>query len=149
MNNDETWRSIPRCPDYNISNFGRVGSLRTPNAKVLRGWRDKGAVRYELRTGTGEIEKVYGHDLVASVFLGKRPKNSLVYHKDGDKLNNKLSNLIYLPKDLIGIQAALQKANEVINAVEPLINHNPYESVQDAHDLITEYQDCFCLMSLF
>lgn len=38
------------------------------------------------------------HNLVAKAFIGERPENYVVNHKDGDKANNKLENLEYLSR---------------------------------------------------
>lgn len=36
------------------------------------------------------------HSIVASVFLGERPKDKVVNHKDGNKVNNVPENLEYI-----------------------------------------------------
>lgn len=38
----------------------------------------------------------YRHKIIASCFIGKKPEGYTVNHKDGDKLNNNVSNLEYI-----------------------------------------------------
>lgn len=46
--------------------------------------------------GKGRSKTYLVHALVASAFIGKRPKGYDVNHKDGNKLNNYIDNLEYI-----------------------------------------------------
>ena len=91
---------------YEVSNLGRVRSLDRDVVYVSGGtrpWRGQilkpsltsnGYPAIELcRNGTGKTTSV--HSIVAASFLGPRPPDKQVAHRDGDKENPKLSNLRY------------------------------------------------------
>jgi len=95
----EEWRVIKEFPNYAVSNFGRVkrivescrqypaGAIR--KISIGRG----GYVYYRLfKNGKSRIKKAY--HLVLEGFGNYRLSNKhQCNHKDGDKLNNSLSNL--------------------------------------------------------
>lgn len=54
---------------------------------------DKGYRKYHLKTDEGKHKKFLGHRLVALVFIPNPCDKLEVNHKDGDKLNNHISNL--------------------------------------------------------
>ena len=103
----ERWLSVPGFEGvYEVSDFGRVRSLDRDvvyvNGRTQR-WRGQilkssltgnGYPAVELcRNGTGKTTSV--HSIVAASFLGPRPPDKEVAHRDGNKENPKLSNLRY------------------------------------------------------
>lgn len=90
----EVWKDIPEYNgDYQVSNLGRVRSLKTKSGAILKcGPNATGypAVSLLLR---GVQSTYYVHRLVAKAFI-KNPENKpQVNHKDSNKTNNKASNL--------------------------------------------------------
>jgi hypothetical protein len=65
---------------------------------------------YTLHVGYRKAIGRLAHDLVATEFIGPRPKNIQVNHKDGNKLNNHLSNLEYV--------TCLQNIRHAINVLK-------------------------------
>lgn len=91
---DEEWRPIAGFPGYEVSDCGRVRSLRLSNPRLRKPEIDKdGYHRVNLiRDG------VYTHHLVsrlvAIAFIGEPPEGKPVCcHKDGSRANNTPSNL--------------------------------------------------------
>ena len=100
----EKWKPIPNYPDYNISNYGRVKSLKR---EIHR--NKKGTVSVEERFLTpikGNIGyytvslycnkkvKIYSlHRLVAKSFIPNAGDKPCINHLDGNKLNNNVLNL--------------------------------------------------------
>ena len=97
----EEWCAIEGWPDYQVSNLGRVRSVRkwargNRPPRVLKPWRCGPYVAVALkRDGTKEW-KVCVHHLVCVAFHGPKPISSErieVAHGDGNPHNNVASNL--------------------------------------------------------
>lgn len=90
----EVWKNSPikGYESYKISSFGRVknksGNIINPSIKKVG---NKISVVISLQNGSNR-KRILLPQLVAKTFLDG---NGSVIHKDGDKLNNKLSNLEY------------------------------------------------------
>lgn len=106
---DEEWRNIVGWGGkYQISNLGRLKSIggkfskSHPNGFVTIGSIDVLGYRVITMRRPGMRLQCRVHTLVATAFL-KKPRNGKTYwvnHKDGNKLNNNVSNLEWvLPKD--------------------------------------------------
>src|SRR5262245_13116164 len=93
----EEWRSV-FGDDWmcKVSNLGRVqgarGHVLTPETNA------KGYYRVTVRSrakGKRRL-RVSVHSLVANAFIGERPENCEINHKDRIRINNRASNLEYL-----------------------------------------------------
>lgn len=94
----ETWRAVVGFEGfYDVSNLGRVRSKRRPGCGggVLIGCLvgDGYLAVWLSREGNARPSKI--HHLVASAFLGPRPAKHDVAHWNGDKNDNRVSNLRY------------------------------------------------------
>lgn len=90
------FRPIPTFPGYFVSSSGLVLSTRKGKRKILvRCVSSTGylAVNLYREDGTHKYAKV--HQIVALVWLGRKPKGHCVNHKDGDKKNPNVENLEY------------------------------------------------------
>ena len=93
----EEWRQIPDFSGYEISNLGRVRSIRHSlfgSPKLLSPAKNQGGYIFVnlYKDSKRHVFKI--HRLVAITFIGLPTLlNSIVHHKDGDKTNNKLNNL--------------------------------------------------------
>ncbi len=94
---DEVWKPIENYPDYFVSNKGRITSTRRVIPYIMKGGRGTSSMRYFRVTLRGRegTKCVNIHTLVASAFLGKRPKGLLTLHWDGDVSNCSVDNLYY------------------------------------------------------
>lgn len=93
-NQQEEWRpaSFPDCP-YEVSSLGRVrriGGAPLKYIMTVHGYANVG-----VRTAGGFLS-VRVHRLVALTFLGPRPDGAVINHIDGDKCNNRATNLEYV-----------------------------------------------------
>lgn len=98
----EEWRPIEGFPNYAVSDAGRVArvfngtgkfSSRGRGGRILKPYHAK--VGYYVvnlcQNGSPVLRKI--HRLVAMAFLPRDPKRTHVNHVNGDKLDNRLSNL--------------------------------------------------------
>lgn len=89
----EKWLAIPGFEGiYEVSDRGRVASLKHGMRRVLAGWVNKGyptvALRKDGRTFTRQV-----HRLVLLAHVGPCPPGMEGCHSDGNPENNELSNL--------------------------------------------------------
>ena len=95
----EEWRACSFDKNYEVSNLGRVRRCRpgkgTHVGKILKPYYSRGYPQVQLSNG-GKSKKQKVHKLVARAFLGKRPKNLAINHKDGVPANSSVGNLEYI-----------------------------------------------------
>jgi len=102
----ETWRDVAGYEGvYRVSDLGRVRSLDRMvdhpkgqmrlNGKVMRLRLSHGYEKVDL-CQNGLRKKFFVHRLVVTAFLGQCPDGKEVNHVDGNKLNNRPSNLEYV-----------------------------------------------------
>lgn len=91
------FKIIPTFERYAINKDGEVFSLISNKMKKswinMHGYKEIG-----LQNDKGKTVFRRLHVLLALTFIGPRPENFDVCHNDGNKLNNKLSNLRYASK---------------------------------------------------
>lgn len=97
----EEWRDVVGYEGiYSVSNLGRlrrdssygssqIGKIQKP-ARI-----NKGYLRYRLSDGPNHTTWTVAHRIVMAAFVRPEPLTIQVNHKDGDKTNNRLSNLEY------------------------------------------------------
>jgi len=101
---EEVWYPIKGFPNYEVSTLGRVRSFykkvqgrwhltKTPYIMKASGKRYKCVC---IRSDTKEKKVVYIHHLVMNTFIGICPEGLQRNHKDGNKDNNRLTNLEYI-----------------------------------------------------
>lgn len=90
VSDEEIWMPLakPLYKDkYIVSSRGRVARLLKPNENHSSGY-------HGVHVSHQGLDKYYTiHRAVAEAFLTKPSESHVVNHKDGDKLNNHLSNL--------------------------------------------------------
>ena len=93
----ESWVKVPGYEDfYEVSNHGRFAKL-LPDGRQLRKLNSKTpylSVSVKSLNG-GPQKSLYIHKLVAQVFIGPRPDGLVIRHLDGNRYNNKVTNLAY------------------------------------------------------
>ena len=88
----ERWRPVAGGEGYEVSDFGRVKSLRWTPPRILK----PGPSNYgHLSVVLGPRNTRMVHQLVLIAFVGPRPPKMEVRHLDGNPANNRLENLCW------------------------------------------------------
>lgn len=89
----EFWLPIDGLPGYEVSNMGRVKSMPTKyrSFEVIMKPHSHPVKMYPYVRPRGPVKKI--HRLVAKAFLLNPNNLPLVNHKDGNKMNPRLSNV--------------------------------------------------------
>lgn len=100
----EIWKPVVGCPEYLVSNLGRVksvlprkGARAGVNGGLIQGWvktRDGRPMARLIALRSGKRTITYRlHRLVLDAFVGPCPPGMEGCHNDGNPLNNGLANL--------------------------------------------------------
>lgn len=95
----ENWKIIKEAPNYKVSTYGNV-SRATPGKSTYVGrkckqFTNKDGYKYVALCVYSKTIFRFIHVLVAAAFIGNRPRNKEVNHKDLTKDNNYYKNLEY------------------------------------------------------
>lgn len=122
----ETWRDVPGHSGYQVSNLGRVRSLRRSNPRVLTG--TIGPCGYLTVGLAPDRESARIGTLVAAAWLGPRPDGAVVRRLDGDPLNDRPENLAYgTPEEESADYAARCRREDAAGAPTHCDCGRPYE----------------------
>ena len=90
---EEIWKPIKGYEDYQVSNLGRIKSLKNGKEKIMTpGVLRKGYLGINLcKNGIQKPFKI--HRLIAETFLDNPDNLPQVNHKDENKQNNRVDNL--------------------------------------------------------
>lgn len=90
---DEIWKNVTDFEQYQVSNKGRVRSLKKGSPRIMKGFtNDKGYFVVDFSKNGKRIHK-YIHRLVALEFVDGYFEGAIVNHKDENPKNNKSENL--------------------------------------------------------
>lgn len=95
VENKETFKTIPGYADYQVSDCGRVKSLKHGRELIMKLSESHRGYLYVHLLMDGKVKTLTVHQLVAMTFLDHKPcgMKSVVDHIDHNKHNNCVENL--------------------------------------------------------
>lgn len=95
---DEIWKTIEEYPDYQVSNYGRVKSLKFGKNKILKQSKNSDDYFQICLYKNGKYKSKKVHILVFEAFNYKLKNGECVHHIDENKENNKYDNFELMTK---------------------------------------------------
>lgn len=90
----EIWKGIEGYEGlYQVSNLGRVKSLKFGKERILKPLKDRYGYLYVILSKQGKLKHYNIHRLVAEAFIPNPQNLPQVNHRDEDKTNNYIENL--------------------------------------------------------
>lgn len=89
----ETWKPIPGWPLYEVSDAGRIASLHRKRRRILNPSTNGHGYQHIQLSREGATYTISVHRIVLEAFIGPRPDGMVACHGDGDRTNNRASNL--------------------------------------------------------
>lgn len=118
---NEVWKAIDETTStkvYQVSNIGRVRVVYTnKSTKILSQFKKHGhgKLHVKLPVGNKRYKEFLVHQLVAKYFVENTDNLDVVYHIDGNILNNDCNNLRWISREELGkITGGLSKSIPVI-----------------------------------
>lgn len=111
----EQWKPIPNYPGYEVSDLGRIRSLKRKPVVIRNQFPESNGYMQLTLCTNGKAKNCKVAHLVLLAFVGPRPAGLEVCHNDNNKLNNRLDNLRYDTH-----QANIQDQWEVSNRHSPV-----------------------------
>jgi hypothetical protein len=122
----EEWVDVPKYESYyQISNYGNFAK-KTKDGRIIRKLNSATpylSVSCKDIDGTGQ-KSIYIHKLVAKVFIGDRPDGMIIRHLDGNKYNNKVTNLSYGTPEQNYLDLIKHKTHKGSNNGRSILNEN-------------------------
>lgn len=116
----ETWKNVNGL--YEVSNNGSVRNIRT--GKVLMPYKDSWCnVQVGIYNGAGKRVKTFVHKLVAQAFVPNPYNYKNVHHIDGDPLNNKANNLMWVEKPVFSPWPMIFDGKTKVAKCNPITKH--------------------------
>jgi len=129
---NEKWKPVIDYEDwYEVSDLSVIrrtkASCGTHIGKILIPHTNRGGYRCVSLCKEGGQRTATVHRIVTESFLGRRPDDKQVNHKDGDKTNNRLENLEYVTT-----------SENVLHAYKTGLNNGPRGELQGNSKLTEE-----------
>lgn len=109
----EKWKPLRKTNQYEASTEGRIRNART--GRILTGTIDgQGRVQVCL-TIDGKVGTKAVHRLIAEAYFGKECDGKDVYHRDRDKTNNCVDNLVVGTRFVVPLGARMSETEYLYN----------------------------------
>lgn len=116
----ETWKNVNGL--YEVSNNGTVRNLKT--GRTLMPYKDSGCnVQVGIYNGKGKRVKTFVHKLVAKAFVPNPNNYKNVHHLDGNPLNNKAENLMWVEKPMYSPWSMVFDGKTKVAKCNPVTKH--------------------------
>lgn len=125
-------KATARCV-FRRSKEGALGSPHTVREKTLKGCITPDGYRITRLSAEGKERNFFVHSLVAEAFIDKPSYAECVNHKDGNKLNNHVSNLEWVTlaeNTRHGWRTGLYAANQRTQFKPVKLQHKDFDKIK-------------------
>ena len=114
MYQEEIFKNLEENIQYQVSNFGRIKSLKKNKSIILKHGTTNNGHYYVNLCINGKIKRMYIHYLVANTFVVNPDKKNKIFvdHIDRNKTNNYASNLRWVTPQENNFNMSLAKNNK-------------------------------------
>lgn len=147
----EIWKKVTGFDDYQVSNYGRVKSLKQNTIIILKQSTTSNGYKFVNLSMNGIVKHMRIHQLVAIAFLNHIPNghDTVIDHIDHNKKNNRVDNLQLIShrdnnnKDvwrykksglLLGVHRNRDKFRSRVRFNGKRIDLGTFDSEQEAHE---------------
>lgn len=88
---NEVWAEIEEFPNYLVSNYGDIINIKFN--RILKPRSNSKGYSHVVLFNEGYRKEFYVHQLVAAAFIANYRPKIHIQHMDGNKQNNKITNL--------------------------------------------------------
>ena len=139
----EEWRVLKRIPKYEVSNIGRVRSIKKGKERMLKQCLASSDYNIVCLSDGKKGSTNYIHRLVAEVFIPTDDiKRGVVNHKDKNRLNNVVENLEWVTHTENMFHRDDSSSYAQYRAIEQLCQEMSYEQLEKlishGHKLLTK-----------
>lgn len=103
----EIWKKTHLSNDYEVSNFGKVKSLKKGKVRILKSALNTRGYKHVALWINNKGKQITVHRLVCQAFLENPNKYLEINHKDGNKVNNNASNLEWCSSKMNNLHAMI------------------------------------------
>lgn len=109
------YRTIPGYPNYQINHCGSVRRIwRNSKPTVMVPVIKKGIYVIRLTDPNGHRKEERVHKLMQHTFLNSPKPGQVLYHKNGNRLDNWINNLGYMSREALGRKTGGQSRKAVL-----------------------------------
>ena len=131
------WKPVPGTKDYLVSREGGIRRVwksgKVTDLKPQRKLTDRGRPQIVRLTIGGQRKECVVSHLVAAAFLGKPPAGTVLWHKNGIKIDNHVENLAYITRQELAKKTAHKSHGQAVFKIDKDGNEvEVYRSAREA-----------------
>lgn len=130
------WKPIPGYSKYEISILGEIRRVYKTCKRIMKQQKnDRNVIVIRLMSDKGQRKEERVHKLMQKTYMDEAPgKDYVLYHRNGIKTDNCLTNLKYIKKSKLGKITGAKSNRKPVRKLDPETKEiiNFYKSAREA-----------------